>query len=112
MYKSIILISFILFHSCGDKVKTNQEKIIGTWIGNLCDDKVNINKDTFIFNNSDIVVHKGLYGRDTINNYVLNQNNILVNNIIAYNLNFLSDVSLKLTEKSGTIDNIYCLGKK
>jgi len=112
MIKLLFIFSMFLMLSCGDKEKTNQEKILGTWIGNLCDDKNNVNKDTFIFTSADIS-YKGIFSPYTIQNYSINLNNILVNNIVTYNLNFNGENSLRLTVKHATgVDDVYCLNKK
>jgi len=66
----IFVLLIVLLISCGDKERTNQEKIIGTWIGYNGDDATKSNSDTFVFNNNTFY-HYTPNGRIEFNNYSL-----------------------------------------
>ena len=110
MIKLIVGFGVFCFFSCGDKEKTNQEKVIGTWVGNICGSTSNLNKDTFHISTSTIN-QSGVNGNYSVTDYNISGSNIFYNNSKIFSLEFTSASLLKLTQFTLIGEKSYCLTK-
>ena len=90
MIKLIFVFGIFCFFSCGDKEKTNQEKIIGTWVGYLEVKPSNPVADTFIFDSKDFH-YRNSSSRLSYSNYSL------VNDKLVASKNGVLDTIYKFT---------------
>ncbi len=115
----IIVVLLVFLASCGDKEKTNQEKLEGTWIGYIGDEEFNRYSDTFVITSNTIFHYrkniKNIYNDYRVSGNVIQyQNGTEIDSL--FDLTFKSDNSLILDPSKYQIviglDPKYYLTKK
>lgn len=95
MIKLIFVFGVFCFFSCGDKEKTNQEKVIGTWKREVRDGitgKISI-PDTFTFTSNSLIVKNKNYS------YQIDDKNFFYfsgSDTISYCYKFISETNIEL----------------
>lgn len=93
--KHLFLIIFLLWFSCSENERTNQEKIVGSWKRTAKDRITGIGGivDTFTFTSTDVTIRKNVY------KYKIDDSHIyyfVQSDTVSYCYKFLSDHDIKL----------------